>query len=210
MPNGKPHDDPLLDILIHGLGTYGREADDLIRKISDLSSDRELREWWEAEIGWKGNRELALKKARSRYGELLQRAKDSGWDRPEITDREGSGAAEFTKFELDLLNCFISYAVHPSLSEQLHAASLASREYTGVGLYLELRVPDDVTRIPSSIPSPISGPQILAPSLPNSGGSLLFFKNGLITTVEVFTYADEMWGDLSEYEFKTPDIRRKD
>jgi hypothetical protein len=32
MPNGKPGDHPLTDILVHKLKVYGREADDLIRK----------------------------------------------------------------------------------------------------------------------------------------------------------------------------------
>jgi hypothetical protein len=127
------------------------------------------------------------------------------------TNREGSrNTAEFTRFERDLLNCFIENAAHPSLCEQLRAATLVSREYTGVGLYLQLQLPSDATRIPSSVSSPINGPQILAPSLPNSGGSLLFFKDGLITIAEVYTYTDEMWGDLPEYEFKTPGFRRMD
>ena len=51
MPNGKPGDDPLNDILVHKLDVSGSEADDLIRRIADLCSRRELYEWWNSEIG---------------------------------------------------------------------------------------------------------------------------------------------------------------
>jgi hypothetical protein len=48
MPNGKPGDHPLTDILAHGAEVYGREADDLIRRIAACAA-RELYEWWERE-----------------------------------------------------------------------------------------------------------------------------------------------------------------
>jgi len=51
MPNGKPGDHPLTDILIHNLKVYGQEGDDLIRKIAELCSRRELDEWWQRKIG---------------------------------------------------------------------------------------------------------------------------------------------------------------
>ena len=83
MANGKPHDHPITDILGYGLEVYGAEADELIRKISKLSSRRELDEWWDTEIGWSCDAATALRKARSRYEELLKRARDSGWETPE-------------------------------------------------------------------------------------------------------------------------------
>jgi len=80
MPNGKPGDHPLTDIFLHKLEVYGREADDLIQKIGQLCSERELDEWWEHEIGWSNDRGLALRKARVRYEELLKRAQENGWE----------------------------------------------------------------------------------------------------------------------------------
>lgn len=77
MPNGKPGDHPLTDILVHKLEVYGPEADDLIRKIGELCSQRELDEWWEREIAWSGDQELALRKARARYEELVKRKRQS-------------------------------------------------------------------------------------------------------------------------------------
>jgi hypothetical protein len=36
MPNGKPGDHPLTDIVVHGRAVYSERADDLIRKIVQL------------------------------------------------------------------------------------------------------------------------------------------------------------------------------
>jgi hypothetical protein len=80
MPNGKPGDHPLTDILVHKLTVYGHEADDLIRKIAELCSFRELDEWWQHEIGWSPEPHSVVNKARMRLDELLQRAKDHGWE----------------------------------------------------------------------------------------------------------------------------------
>ena len=79
MPNGKPGDHPLTDILIHKLEVYGLEADELIRRIDSLGGRRELEEWWKREIGDSQDKGLALAKARERYGELLSKARESSW-----------------------------------------------------------------------------------------------------------------------------------
>jgi hypothetical protein len=80
MPNGKAGDHPLTDILVHRLKVYGQEADELIRKIAELCSRRELDEWWEKEIGWSPEHDLVVRKARIRFDELFERAKRSGWE----------------------------------------------------------------------------------------------------------------------------------
>jgi hypothetical protein len=80
--NGKPGDNPLTDVLVHRLEVYGQETDDLIRKIAELCSRRELDEWWEREIGWSHDRDSVLNKARMHFDQLLQRAKQSGWEIP--------------------------------------------------------------------------------------------------------------------------------
>lgn len=80
MPNGKPGDHPLTDILLHRRNAYGAEVDDLIRKIAELCSSRELDEWWSREIGWSPDMNLIVAKARSRLDQLLKRAKEDGWE----------------------------------------------------------------------------------------------------------------------------------
>ena len=78
--NGKSGDHPLTDIVAYKRDVYGLEADELIRKIAELCSPRELDEWWEREIGWSADQALALRKARARYEELIKRARESGWE----------------------------------------------------------------------------------------------------------------------------------
>jgi hypothetical protein len=80
MPNGTRGDHPLNDILVHKVNVYRKEADDLIRKITELCSRRELDEWWEREIGWSHDRHSVVRKAAMRFEELLERAKQGGWE----------------------------------------------------------------------------------------------------------------------------------
>jgi len=83
MANGKPGDHPLTDILVHKRKVYGREADDLVRKIAELCSHRESDEWWSREIGWSPDSDSVIGKSQRRLDELLQRARDGGWEIPQ-------------------------------------------------------------------------------------------------------------------------------
>lgn len=78
--NGTKGDHPLTDILYHKIEVYGQEADDLIVTISSLLSRRELYNWWEKEIGLSCDKATALQKSRVRYAELIDRARESGWE----------------------------------------------------------------------------------------------------------------------------------
>jgi hypothetical protein len=77
--SGEARVPPLMRILFLKQEVYGREADDLIRAISQLCSQRELQEWWEREI-WSQHGQLVLIKARARLAELVKRAKEGGWE----------------------------------------------------------------------------------------------------------------------------------
>ena len=108
----------------------------------------------------------------------------------------------YTSFERELVNWFIDHSVHSAVANQLRAAALASREYTGAGLYLNLAVPDSALQlIAAVVESPIDGPEISSPMLKNGAGSLLFHKHGVIEFVEVYTYTDQLSADPSEYSF---------
>jgi hypothetical protein len=80
MPNGKPGDHPLTDILVHEIETYGFETDDLIRKVSKLCSRAEFDIWWELEISWSQVNASRLEKAKTKFAEVSKRAKESGWE----------------------------------------------------------------------------------------------------------------------------------
>jgi hypothetical protein len=86
--NGVKGDHPLSDILLHKIEVYGKEVDDLIRKIASMSSKQELQEWWEHEIGWSCDKTTILQKCRLRYEAFFDRAKKSGW---EIDDYQRTG-----------------------------------------------------------------------------------------------------------------------
>ena len=75
MPNGKPGDHPLTDIFKHRIEAYGPEADDLIRRIQELSGPDALHEWWEREISSVRDNDEVLRRARARHDELLKRTK---------------------------------------------------------------------------------------------------------------------------------------
>jgi hypothetical protein len=70
MPNGRPGDHDLTDILVHGFEIYGTEADDLIRKIAEHCNSNELHDWWLREIADETDRKVVLQKARKRFEEL--------------------------------------------------------------------------------------------------------------------------------------------
>ena len=79
MADGKPGDHPLTDILVHKIETFGPEADDYIRGVSDFSSRHELYEWWNREVKGETDPKVVLQKARERYQELMMRSQSSGW-----------------------------------------------------------------------------------------------------------------------------------
>jgi hypothetical protein len=79
MPNDRPGDHPLSDILVFGREVYGPETDDLIRGISEFSSKYELYEWWNAEVKGTTDRDEVQRKAQARFEELFQRSNTSGW-----------------------------------------------------------------------------------------------------------------------------------
>jgi len=79
MPNNKPGDHPLTDIIVHGREVYGPEADELIRGISEFSSKYELYEWWNKEMKGITDRHEVERKAQARFEELFQRSNMTGW-----------------------------------------------------------------------------------------------------------------------------------
>jgi hypothetical protein len=110
----------------------------------------------------------------------------------------------FTSFERAIIDWFINHSTHPAVANQLRSASLASREYTGAGLYLNITVAAQ-DRIPPSVASPINGPEIRSIEIENGAGSLLFHNDGTIEFVEVFTYTAELLGEPATYSFQERD-----
>jgi hypothetical protein len=70
MPNGRPGDHPLTDLLKHGREVYGPEADACIRAIAALSEGHELDDWWSREIAPEEDPAAILRKAKARLERL--------------------------------------------------------------------------------------------------------------------------------------------
>jgi hypothetical protein len=86
MVNGKPGDDPILDVTVHGLPTYSDTIDALIREVWPMCGTRERDELRAmlpspTELDAAGLEEvhLGLEDFRSH---LLGEARDRGWEGP--------------------------------------------------------------------------------------------------------------------------------
>ena len=80
MPNGKPGDHPLTDILIHSRRIYSERADSLVREIADLGGSDQISELLFFEYSDFGNPNIpklenVLAEMRDR---LIQEAKERG------------------------------------------------------------------------------------------------------------------------------------
>lgn len=74
---------------------------------------------------------------------------------------------------------------------QTDSANVLSRDYTGVGVFIELSVPDDLA-IPAKEKRTFSNLVGKMDGLKNGFGAVLFVENGKIQLLEFFTY-DEPW-----------------
>jgi hypothetical protein len=78
MPNGSPGDDPLGDILAHGLPRFTPEIDDLIRRLARLASTERLRDMFD----WYHLPPLPEfeRKLRDHIASWERQARDRGWE----------------------------------------------------------------------------------------------------------------------------------
>ena len=85
---------------------------------------------------------------------------------------------------------------HPILAilrQQYTVAKIASREFTGVGFFLNFDVPQDIPLVdpPNFEAGHIS---IDLENLPNGAGCILFVREGKLDFLECYTYTDN-WPD---------------
>jgi hypothetical protein len=105
-----------------------------------------------------------------------------------------------TKFEKGILNWVAENSADTALKEQCHLAHISSREKTGVGCYSEIEIMGlaPVTEKEYGARGPLDGPAFNASNLKHGGGVLVWFKNGFIKTIEVYTYDDVFPKDHDE------------
>jgi hypothetical protein len=82
MPNGKPGDHPLTDVIIHGLPVYSPKADALVREIVRLGGRKEIEEMLLTRYNTFHNPDVAeLERVLAEIRDRLYRvARESGWE----------------------------------------------------------------------------------------------------------------------------------
>lgn len=80
------------------------------------------------------------------------------------------------------------------LTEQIRLASVESRDYTGVGVFSKFSVPSTVPTLSSSHRYIEQTPRthLTHPQLAHGAGALLWFEDGVVSTLECYTY-EEAW-----------------
>ena len=77
-----------------------------------------------------------------------------------------------------------------TLRSQLNSAVVKKRDYTGVGLFTEIKVAENCYRLSQSFRYIEQVPKIHLehPDLSTGAGAMLWFHEGFISTLECFTY----------------------
>jgi hypothetical protein len=99
-----------------------------------------------------------------------------------------------TEFEQAVVDKLLAGA-HPTLAvlrTQAERARLISREYTGVGFYLDFEVPPDAPTLSSVAAFAFGDVEATIDGLQNGAGFVLFVEGGRLSMLEGYSY-DEPW-----------------
>jgi hypothetical protein len=106
-------------------------------------------------------------------------------------------SADLTPLESAVLEKLLAHTGEPfdTIRAQLDHASVASREFTGVGFLTRFAIqPDAVVR--RDLPAgELSGVGAEIAGLADGAGFLLFIRDGVISFLEGYTYGDAVWPD---------------
>ncbi len=122
-----------------------------------------------------------------------------------------SSTEQPTAFEAAISAGIASETSDAALREQLRDIRVVSREHTGCGCYTDL---DPIAITPETtaaygVRGPLSGPFFESPALKHGGGSLLWFKDGRVDCLEIYTHDDEFPTDHSQLvAFEIVTVRR--
>jgi len=111
---------------------------------------------------------------------------------------------KLTEFERAAIRKIIEtdLAGDPGYINQLDGAVVTKREFTGAGLYVDVRPADGSTPVePAETKTVSTWAQFEVPGDPNSYGMVLFIENGLITLLECFSYGNSFPVDISRFKF---------
>jgi hypothetical protein len=80
MPNGRPGDHPITDLMIHQLSVYGEPLDTKLRQIGELMSYHRLCDWFEQGQYWTTPKEELEPIVTAKLETLKRDALNRGWE----------------------------------------------------------------------------------------------------------------------------------
>lgn len=95
---------------------------------------------------------------------------------------------ERSKLEKEIIDFVIKTTENANLKEQLQNCIVLSSKYTGVGYYVEFKIPEKIPPIVDS--NPIEGRFITSDELDHGAGTNIFVKDGYVSTFEIFSYSE--------------------
>lgn len=112
---------------------------------------------------------------------------------------------EFTPFEIEVVNRILDGrdAVLEALSQQFKLATVESREYTGVGIYVNFSLPETIKGVDEQLGVKARfcfGDVGAKVDVQQEVGFLLWVIKGKLAFLEGYTYGDEKWpSTIAEY-----------
>jgi hypothetical protein len=80
MPNGKPGDHPITDLMIHHLSVYGEPLDTELRQLGELMLYHRLCDWFEQGQYWTTAKEELEPIVAAKLETLKRDAQERGWE----------------------------------------------------------------------------------------------------------------------------------
>lgn len=103
------------------------------------------------------------------------------------------------------------------LRKQLDRAQVTQREFTGVGFFSTLAIPEDAPLLDFAGRVAIGDVSLASGLLENGAGFVLFLEHGALDQLECYTHGDDWWPDslgksdkAGEYELSYCDPKNRD
>jgi hypothetical protein len=80
MPNGKPGDHPITDLMIHHLSVYGEPLDTELKQLGELMSYHRLCDWFEQGQYWTTPKEKLEPIVVAKLDTFKRDAQNRGWE----------------------------------------------------------------------------------------------------------------------------------
>ncbi len=112
----------------------------------------------------------------------------------------------FNALEQAILEWFKRVHNNPGLSAQIDSAKLKSREYTGIGFFVDFDVSRELRPVDLRAfgGSPIDGPIIHSPDISIGALTELFVSDGYIDELEIIAIGDHFAEQLDTFELTSP------